>query len=114
MNNPRAKRAGLIAVATLMLAGGAQAQLSATLVDFGDSSPIPIPTDDYQLTTPAGPNFPDGLNYYFDNNPPLGQTFTTGPNAEGYVLSSVFIRTAGDRGSISAGVERKRVSPGCR
>ena len=37
----------------------------------------------------------DGLNYYNDNNPPCGQTFTTGNNTQGYWLTNVTIATGG-------------------
>ena len=75
------------------LAGVLHAQ---TLTDIGSSAPSPGTNDIYQLSTQgntANPNKPDALNYYTDNNPPPGQTFTTGTNA--MRLVSVAIKTAG-------------------
>jgi hypothetical protein len=37
----------------------------------------------------------DGLNYFADNNPPPGQTFTTGSNPAGYTLTGIYLQTAG-------------------
>ena len=71
----------------------AQAQ---SFIDLGSSGPTPGPNDISQLSTngnTAWPNRPDGLNYYTDNNPAPGQTFTTGTDA--MYLVSVAIRTAG-------------------
>lgn len=88
----------LLTVAALALAGNAQAQLSATLVDYGATDPTPGANDASQLTFGGGN--PDGLNYYFDNGNPPGQTFTTGANPNGYVMDSVYIRTAGNSGGL--------------
>jgi hypothetical protein len=57
------------------------------------SAPSPGTNDIYQLSTQGNQTFPDGKNYYTDNNPPPGQTFTTGTNATRLV--SVAIKTAG-------------------
>ena len=75
------------------LAGSLYAQ---TLTDIGPAAPSPGTNDIYQLSTQgntAYPNKPDNINYYTDNNPPPGQTFTTGTNA--MRLVSVAIKTAG-------------------
>jgi hypothetical protein len=91
-------------IAALTLAGAAQAQLSATLTDYGSTAPTPGSDDAAQVTVPSGAANPDALNYYFDNSTPPGQTFTTGSNTNGYVLNSLFIGTAGNSGSLpSAG-----------
>ena len=45
------------------------------------------------MDTSGNQTWPDGLNYFTDNNPAVGQTFTTGTNA--MRLVSVAIRTAG-------------------
>lgn len=103
MNSQKFKLAGLIAAAAFVCAGHVQAQLSAVLTDFGISPPIPAAYDAYQLATPGGANSPDGLNYYFDNSVPPGQTFTTGTNANGFILNSLSIRTAGDSGGLAGG-----------
>ncbi|MGC3956972.1 MAG: hypothetical protein QM813_03090 [Verrucomicrobiota bacterium] len=87
-----------IASVVSVLALAAQAQVPATLTDFGATPPTPGVDDISQLTTPAGPNNPDGLNYYFDNGTPPGQTFTTGSNPNGYVLNSLYVATAGNSG----------------
>ena len=90
--------AGIGAAACLALT--AHAQTLATLTDIGAPAPVPGVDDAYQLTTGAGN--PDGLNYYFDNNPPPGQTFTTGSDPNGYVLTTLTIGTAGNSGGIPA------------
>ena len=72
------------------MAGGLNAQ---TLTDIGSAAPTPGTNDISQLSTQGNQTFPDGINYYTDNNPPVGQTFTTGTNAMNLV--SVAIKTAG-------------------
>src|ERR1035438_3759047 len=83
--------------AILFLAAGLAGSLCAqTLADLGPVAPSPGPSDISQLSTQgntAWPNKPDNINYYTDNNPPAGQTFTTGTNA--MKLVSVAIKTAG-------------------
>src|SRR4051812_43284533 len=68
------------------LTGSAQ-----TLADLGPSAPIPGTNDIFQLSTQGNQAWPDGINYFTDNNPSVGQTFTTGTNAVS--LSSVAIKT---------------------
>jgi len=72
------------------LAGGLYAQ---TLTDLGLVAPSPGTNDIYQLSANGNQTWPDGLNYFTDNSPPVGQTFTTGTNAMNLV--SVAIKTAG-------------------
>src|SRR3974390_1571391 len=75
------------------LTGGLSAQ---TLADLGSVAPTPGANNIYQLSTQgntAWPNRPDNINYYTDNNPPVGQVFTTGTNALNLV--SVAIKTGG-------------------
>jgi hypothetical protein len=72
------------------LAGVLNAQ---TLTDIGAAAPSPGTNDIYQLSANGNQTWPDGLNYFTDNNPPVGQTFTTGTNAMNLV--SVAIKTAG-------------------
>ncbi len=72
------------------LAGSLCAQ---TFTDVGPAAPIPGTNDISQLSTSGNQTWPDGLNYFTDNNPPVGQTFTTGTNAMNLV--SVAIKTAG-------------------
>ena len=87
-----------LAVSVLMiLAGAVRAQ---TLADLGATAPTPGANDIAQLSSSGNTNFPDGLNYYTDNQSvhgagEPGQTFTTGTNSSGYLLSSVSLRTAG-------------------
>jgi hypothetical protein len=71
------------------LAGSLYAQ---TLTDI-HSAPSPGTNDISQLSTQGNQKFPDTLNYYTDNDPPTGQTFTSGTNA--MRLVSVAIKTAG-------------------
>ncbi len=71
-----------------------------TLQDLGVSAPITGPIDIVQLSTSGNQTTPDGLNYYTDNQSvhdagEPGQTFTTGTNSAGYILSSVSLMTAG-------------------
>jgi hypothetical protein len=80
--------------AILFLGAGLASSLCAqTLTDLGPAAPSPGPSDIYQLSTQGNQTFPDGKNYYTDNNPPPGQTFTTGTNA--MRLVAVAIKTAG-------------------
>lgn len=71
-----------------------------TLVDLGATAPTPGANDISQFSTAGDQTFPDNLNYYTDNQTghgggEPGQTFTTGTNSAGYVLSSVALLTAG-------------------
>ena len=75
------------------LTGGLSAQ---TLTNLGLTAPTPGENDIYQPSTQgntAWPNKPDNINYYTDNNPPVGQTFTTGTNALN--RATVAIKTGG-------------------
>src|ERR1022692_3218377 len=72
------------------LAGSLHAQ---TITDIGSGAQSPGANDIFQLSTNGNQTFPDGKNYYTDNNPAAGQTFTTGANA--MKLVSVAIKTAG-------------------
>ena len=82
--------------AALCLPASGQAQV--TLTDLGASPPTPGANDIAQLNraTSFPTTKPDGLNYYWDNGNPPGQTFTTGGNASGYTLTSLAVQTAGD------------------
>jgi hypothetical protein len=88
------------------LAGAACAQ---TLTDIGAAAPQPGPNDISQLSTGGNITAPDGLNYYTDNQTghgtgEPGQTFTTGTNSAGYVLTSVAVKTAGLGSSTYSGI----------
>jgi hypothetical protein len=63
-----------------------------TLTDI-HTAPNPGTNDISQLSTQGNQKFPDSLNYYTDNDPPTGQTFTTGTSA--MRLASVALKTAG-------------------
>jgi hypothetical protein len=77
-----------------VLAAGVASSLSAqTLTNLGPTAPAPGPNDIVQISTAGNTTWPDGLNYFTDNNPPVGQTFTTGTNA--LRLTSLAIKTAG-------------------
>jgi hypothetical protein len=74
---------------------------TAVLSDFGATAPVPGMYDVSQLTEGAViPNGkPDGLNYYFDNSVPPGETFLTpSANAAGYTLNSLALQLSGDSG----------------
>ncbi len=75
---------------------------TAILTDIGSTAPTPLSVDLAQTTVPTGANNPDGLNYYFDNSSPPGQTFVTGSNPAGYVLTSLAIKLAGNSGGLPA------------
>lgn len=75
---------------TIGLAGSISAH---TFTDIGSAAPTPGTNDIYQIASSGNQTWPDGLNYFTDNNPPVGQTFTTGTNA--ISLVSVAIKTAG-------------------
>ena len=78
----------------LFIAVAASGHLCAeTLTNLSAAAPSPGTNDIYQLSTSGNTTWPDGLNYFTDNNPPVGQTFTTGTNA--MKLVSVAIKTAG-------------------
>jgi len=71
-----------------------------TLQDLGMAAPTSGIIDVVQSSTSGNQTTPDGLNYYTDNQTAHatgepGQTFTTGTNSAGYLLSSVSIKTAG-------------------
>ncbi|MEO5916425.1 MAG: cellulase family glycosylhydrolase [Luteolibacter sp.] len=63
-----------------------------TLTSIGAVAPSPGPNDISQLAT-SNTTWPDGLNYFTDNNPIAGQTFTTGSNPMNLV--SLSVKTAG-------------------
>ena len=64
-----------------------------TLANLGAIAPSPGANDISQLSTSGNTTWPDGINFFTDNNPPVGQTFTTGTNTVS--LTSVAIKTAG-------------------
>lgn len=64
-----------------------------TLTNLGSAAPTLGMNDIYQISTQGNTTWPDTINYFTDNNPPVGQTFTTGTNA--MRLTSVAIKTAG-------------------
>ncbi len=72
------------------LTGSSHAQ---TLTNLALTAPVPGPNDISQFSTSGNTTWPDTINYFTDNNPPVGQTFTTGPNA--MRLTSLAIKTAG-------------------
>jgi hypothetical protein len=90
-NEKNLRSAILVFTAVAAMTGVGYAQ--ATLTDLGSTAPSPGTNDIYQLSASSNQTGPDGLNYFTDNNPPAGQTFTTGTNAMNLV--SVAIRTAG-------------------
>ncbi len=88
-----------------VLAGGLNAQ---TLTDIGTAAPTPGTYDISQLSISGNQTAPDGLNYYTDNQTghstgEPGQTFTTGTNPGGYMLTSVTLRTGGIGGNSGIG-----------
>jgi len=80
----------VLQVLAIGLAGVLHAQI---LTDIGPAAPSPGTNDISQLSTSGDQTWPDGINYFSNNNPPVGQTFTTGTNAMNLV--SVALKTAG-------------------
>ncbi len=77
---------------------GSLAGAGMQILDVGSANPVPGANDIPQLFTngiATGGNAQDGLNYFSDNTPPPGQTFTTGPNPNGYVVNGIYVKTAG-------------------
>lgn len=93
----RAWLTSAFALAVAMLAGAVGAQ---TLADLGPPAPAPGTNDITQFATNGNELYPDGLNYFTDNQSvhnagEPGQSFLTGTNSTSYILTSVAIRTAG-------------------
>lgn len=83
-----------------LLAIGVAGALNAQSLTNSPAPPSPGTNDIFQLSTSGNTTWPDTLNYFTDNqtghgNGEPGQTFTTGANASGYVLTSLAIRTGG-------------------
>jgi len=93
IKNLKTKLCCALAAASLLQPAMAQFVIS----DAGSTTPTPGANDQYNFI-PASLQGNDGLNYYWDAGNPAGQTFTTGPNAGGYTLTNLFIRTAGGGG----------------
>ena len=81
-------------------AGTAHSQL--VLTDLGASAPTPGADDISQLLTTGdtAPYTANGINYYDNNSGETipgssGQSFTTGSNPEGYVLTNLVIKFGG-------------------
>jgi hypothetical protein len=72
----------------------------ATLTDIGSTAPTPGTYDISQLV--FGQNYQTAgamdLNYYWNNGSYPGQSFTTGSNPQGYILTSLALQTAGNGG----------------
>ena len=96
---------GFAAGVALLLAAQANAQLSATatLSDTGTAAPTPGPSDISQLTLTTDSSQPPGINYYFNNVPQPGETFTTSSNPGGYVMTSLTLPIGNDYGGIPGG-----------
>jgi len=88
----------LTCLALAFMCGAASAQV--TLTDYGAANPTPGPNDITNFFNIVIYQNDDGLNYFFDNGTPPGQTFTTGANALGYTLTSLKIKTAGSGGNL--------------
>ena len=92
---------GLLALALVFgFAGTLRAQSLATLTDLGANIPVAGANDVSQFSTVGNQTFPDGLNYYTDNQTghnagEPGQTFTTPAGAGGYKLTSLTLKSAG-------------------
>jgi hypothetical protein len=84
------------------LALGTVAGGTAAITDIGyyvNSAPTPGPYDISQLLPKNPPTQDnDGLNYYWNDSPPIGETFTTGNNSAGYTMTGLTLKTAGGGG----------------
>ncbi|MFZ0826187.1 MAG: beta-galactosidase GalA [Verrucomicrobiia bacterium] len=103
MNQPKM---ALAVIAFMILTGAVHAQ---TLIDLGATAPTPGINDAAQLSASGNVTAPDGLNYYTDNQVghgagEPGQTFTTGNNSAGYVLTSMTLKTGGLGSSTYSGI----------
>ena len=88
------RAAGTLRYVLSLFAIGLSGVLPAqTLTNLGAVAPSPGANDISQLSTSGNTTWPDGINYFTDNNPPVGQKFTTGTNA--MKLVSLAIKTAG-------------------
>jgi beta-galactosidase len=89
-----------VIAATVMLFLSTVFSKGQTLHSLGGPAPTPGLNDIFQLSTSGNQTAPDGLNYYTDNQTTRaagepGQTFTTGTNTTGYILTSLSLKTAG-------------------
>jgi len=101
----RSRAAIFVAFATLLgcfLFVSASPALAQTFVDYGTTPPAAGAYDISQLSTNGDVGSVEGMNYYVDNSAPPGQTFTTGNNSGGYVLSGVYVKV-GPTGTFSSG-----------
>jgi regulation of enolase protein 1 (concanavalin A-like superfamily) len=83
---------GIRKVILPLMAVGAAGGLSAQSLTDLASAPNPGPYDIAQLAS-SSTTWPDGLNYFTDNTPIAGQTFTTGSSPMNLV--SLMVKTAG-------------------
>lgn len=88
------------ALVTAFINWNARSQL--VLTDIGAAAPTPGPYDISQLLTTgdSAPETANGINYYDNNSGATvpgssGQSFTTGSNPEGYVLTNLIIKFGG-------------------
>ena len=94
----------LVCTNSIGLSNSAFASLTVTNVDssipvqilnLGATTPVASGSDIAQLSSVGNQKFPSGgLNYYSDNAATVacGQTFTTGSNPDGYLLSSLYLQ----------------------
>ena len=91
--------ASLACLAALIFASAAGAQ---TITILGSNPPVPGPSDQYQtnfqLVAQSPPPGGGAFNYYVNADPAPGQTFTTGSNPAGYILSSLALFDADNTG----------------
>jgi O-glycosyl hydrolase len=104
MGNVSSKLPLTVIAVTLLLAASANAGTQVVLQDLGITAPTPGPNDIAQLGTAGNTTFPDGLNYYTDNQAQYGagepgQTFTTGSNPSGYAMTRLAISTGTNSGN---------------
>ncbi len=92
--------ASISAASFLGLAVSATAQTFGVLTDIGINPPTVGANDIYQTNWFGQATSPDGLNYYTDNASPPGETFTTGANPGGYIVTSLALQTAGNSGQL--------------
>jgi len=92
-------RSFIVALASLLLVGAA-ASAHAAVMSSSTATPVVNGADIAQLvgTTNSGGN----SGHSWSNRPVHGQTFTTGPNLDGYLLYDVSLKVRVDQGSTTS------------
>ena len=99
--------------ATLTGGGAANAVFDIALtpvpgINLSEQSGAPTPGtyDISQMSTTGNVNKPGGntINYYSNNNPAPGETFTTGSYAGGYTMTDIYVQSQSNSGQYGNGI----------